>query len=109
YVDPEGGGGNVRDKKAGETAVVFMLEMTLLGPVRVDTRVAKEQIAGSVYVGSDPVAAYLEGRLPDLVAPLKEAGYQVTFDVRVASPATLTEELASFVPLTPNGLINLKA
>ncbi len=109
YVDPDGGGGNVRDKKKGETAVVFMLDMSLLGPVRVDTRVAKEQIAGSVYVGTDQVAAYLEGRLPDLVGPLTEAGYQVTFDVRVASSAKLTEELESFVPLTPQGLINVKA
>jgi hypothetical protein len=109
YVNPDGGEGSVRNKKEGESGVVFMLEMTRLGPIRVDARIGGGKIVGSVYVEKEPVARFMEKALPDLTDPLRRAGYDVSFDVGVATRARLTEPLESFAPLTPQGLINLKA
>ncbi len=103
--DREGGG----KKKSDESSIVFMLNMSKLGPVRVDVRVGPKRVTGSVYVVNDAVASFVRDNLPEIVKSLEAAGYNAWFEVATANRKQITEELEDFTPITQKGLINIKA
>lgn len=98
-------------KGSDESRMVFMLNMSKLGPVRVDVRVNKEKVTGSIFAVNDSATSYMKNELPKLVSPLTSAGYKVWFDVATAGAGYVTEELENAIPLrnAPQGLINVKA
>ncbi|MBI4666779.1 MAG: flagellar hook-length control protein FliK [Nitrospinae bacterium] len=110
YFLPDGGKGKGENAQGGEKSLVFMLDMSNLGPVRVDVWVGEKQAHGSIYVADDAVADYVRGALPELLSALEAGGYRATINVSaVADTAFLTEELAPLIPVTGAGLINVKA
>jgi hypothetical protein len=105
--DGEGGG---EKKKGGKKSLVFMLNMTKLGPVRVDVNVRSGAAHGIIYVENEKVAAHARESLAELKAALEPAGYRADFVVKTADRKFLKEELETTgSAVTSNGLVNIKA
>ncbi|VAX21965.1 hypothetical protein MNBD_NITROSPINAE03-61, partial [hydrothermal vent metagenome] len=104
-----------KGKKEGESRLVFMLEMSSLGPVRVDVSVKSKASAGAmsatgtIYALNDSVARFIKDNLPDLLKPLEALGYSARFDVSSADEAYVTEELENYTPITSRGIVDVKA
>ncbi|MBI5816427.1 MAG: flagellar hook-length control protein FliK [Nitrospinae bacterium] len=111
YLKPgeEGGGQGKEKKEKGGSSIVFMLNMSKLGPVRADVSVADKKIHGTVYVMNDTVAKHMKDNLAELTGSLEAAGYSAWIDVSVAGGKFITEELENYTPATGSGLINIKA
>ncbi len=110
YIRPrKEGDGRADGKKADESRVVFMLNMSRLGPVRVDVDVGAKHVTGFVYVLNDSVARFVKDNLPGLSKPLEEAGYGVRFEVSAADEKFVTEELEKYTPITSRGIVDVKA
>jgi hypothetical protein len=105
--DRESGGGE--GKKEGKKSLVFMLNMTKIGAVRVDVNVREGHAAGMIYVENEDVAAHARRSLAELVSALEPAGYRTDFIVRVADRRFLTEEMETVTSVAPKGLVNIKA
>ncbi|VAX20140.1 hypothetical protein MNBD_NITROSPINAE01-697 [hydrothermal vent metagenome] len=103
--DAEGKG----KKEQGKSSIVFMLNMSALGPVRVDVTVGRGKITGSVYVLNDTVAGFMKNNMEHLSKKLESAGYEVWVNVSVADRKKVTEELETRAPIAEQGLINIKA
>jgi len=110
YIQPRDEDAEGKGKKSqGESSIVFMLNMSALGPVRVDVTVGRGKITGSVYVLNDTVADFMKNNLEHLSKKLESAGYEVWVNVSVADRKKVTEELETRAPITEQGLINIKA
>jgi len=96
-------------KKQGESSIVFMLNMSELGPVRVDVTVEQKKLTGSVYVLNDTVGKFMKDNIAALSNKLDETGYEVWINVSVADRKKVTEELETGAPITKHGLINIQA
>lgn len=105
--DGEGSGGE--GKKGGPRSLVFMLNMTRLGQVRVDVTVGEGHARGFIYVENDDVAGHVKESLKELVSALEPAGYRADFVVKTADRRFLSEALETASPITPNGLVNIRA
>lgn len=105
--DGEGSGGE--GKKGGPRSLVFMLNMTRLGQVRVDVTVGEGHACGFIYVENDDVAGHVKESLKELVSALEPAGYRADFVVKTADRRFLSEALETASPITPNGLVNIRA
>lgn len=110
YVRPQ------RDKEGGAEGearegrkIVFMLDMSRLGPVRVDVSVGSGYAKGTVYTVNESTARYLRDSLPSLLKPLEEAGFRAVFDVSAADEKFVTEQLENYTPITAKGLVDLRA
>jgi len=110
YIRPrKEGKGAGAGKKEGESTVVFMLNMSRLGPVRLDANVREGRVTGSIYAVNDAVARYLTGRLDQLTGPLEQGGYQARFEVATAARAFVTEELENYTPIIARGVVDVRA
>jgi hypothetical protein len=112
YIKPEedGEAASGERKKGGKKSLVFMLNMTKLGPVRVDVNVAAGAAHGIIYVENDKVAAHARESLAELTGALEPAGYRADFVVKTADRKFLKEELeTTTAPVTSNGLVNIRA
>ncbi|VAX20629.1 hypothetical protein MNBD_NITROSPINAE04-2551 [hydrothermal vent metagenome] len=116
YIHPGKDGENrTNEKKEGESRLVFMLEMSSLGPVRVDVSVQSKASAGAmsatgaIYALNDSVARFIKDNLPDLLKPLEALGYSARFEVSSADEAYVTEELENHTPITSRGIVDVKA
>jgi hypothetical protein len=112
YLKPEedGEGGGSGKKKGGKKSLVFMLNMTRLGPVRVDVKVSPGYAQGFIYVENEKVAAHARDSLAELAGALEPAGYKADFVVKTADRKFLKEELETTTsPVTSNGLVNIRA
>jgi hypothetical protein len=112
YLKPEedGEGNSGEGKKGGPRSLVFMLNMTKLGPVRVDVAVGAGHARGFIYVENEAVAAHVKASLAELTTALEPAGYRTDFVVKTADRRFLKEELETTASaVTPNGLVNIKA
>ncbi|VAX20913.1 hypothetical protein MNBD_NITROSPINAE02-1468 [hydrothermal vent metagenome] len=104
--DKEGSGKKDNPEKG---SIVFMLNMTKLGPVRVDVNVDSRNVTGSVFVLNDSVVAHVNNNLKALLAPLEAAGYTARFEVSSAKKEFVTQELENMATVVERGLINIKA
>ncbi len=110
YIQPRDEDAEAKGKKQqGESSIVFMLNMSALGPLRVDVTVGRGKITGSVYVLNDTVAGFMKNNLEHLSKKLENAGYEVWINVSGADRKKVTEELETHAPITEQGLINIKA
>ena len=107
YVTPDGGKGGKGTKKP--PTLVFMLEMSALGPVRLDARMEGKLIDGAVYVTEAAAVEYLRARLPELVAPLDKLGYGARFTVSAAQRGFVTEELEMRPLAQSRGMVDVRA
>jgi hypothetical protein len=105
---PDDAAGN-KKKDASQSSMVFMLDMSNLGPVRVDVSVGASSVTGSVYVLNDAVARFVKDSLPLILQPLKESGYDARFEVATAEERFVTEELEIQAPITSRGIVDVKA
>lgn len=108
YVTPRDGGKGGQGTKKPPT-LVFMLEMSALGPVRLDARMEGKSIEGAVYVTAADTADYLHGRLPELAAPLDRLGYAARFTVSTAQRGFVTEELEMRPLAQSRGMVDVRA
>lgn len=97
-------------KKKDESRVVFMLDMSRIGPTRIDVSVASGRVSGTIYVMDERVANHARTGIPELAAALKEGGYEAFFDISVAERKFVTEEIENSIPIiVEQGLINVRA
>jgi len=102
-------------KKEDESRLIFMLEMSRLGPVRVDVSVQSKvatgamSAVGTIYTLNDSVAKFIKDNLPDLLKPLESLGYSARFEVSSADETFVTEELENYTPITSKGIVDVKA
>ena len=107
--DEDGEGNSGEGKKGGAKSLVFMLNMTNLGAVRVDVAVGDGHARGFIYVENDGVAAHARESLKELVSALEPAGYRADFVVKTAERKFLVEELETASSPAPSGLVNIRA
>ncbi len=109
YVRREKKQGKEKNEKEGGTAVSLMVEMSRLGPVRVEARVKGKKITGDIYIGDGEKAEKVQESLPLLIQGLKKAGFTAKFQVQTAKSYFLTEKLEKESPPAVKGLLNIKA
>lgn len=110
HIDPEQEGeGSARKKKSGERTIVFMLEMSALGQVRIDVRTYKTKAIGTIYAGSDRAEKAFAKGLNDLRAAFSVAGINATFDLKRATKDFLTEPVEKNSVVLPKGLVDITA
>ncbi|MBF0633725.1 MAG: hypothetical protein HQK85_03615 [Nitrospinae bacterium] len=107
--DDDGEGNSGEGKKGRAKSLVFMLNMTNLGAVRVDVAVGDGHARGFIYVENDDVAAHARESLKELVNALEPAGYRADFVVKTAERKFLVEELETASSPAPSGLVNIRA
>ncbi len=98
---------NMRNEN--KSTVVFMLNMSKLGPVRVDVNVTDDKVTGSVYVLNDTVARYVSDKLPELIKPLEVAGYTARFEVASSDMKHITEEMENYTQVSAQGIVDMRA
>lgn len=109
-LEEDGDGGGGEKKKGGKKSLVFMLNMTKLGPVRVDVNFSAGSAHGFIYVENDKVAAHARESLNELTSALEPAGYRADFVVKTADRKFLKEDMeTTTAPVTSNGLVNIRA
>ncbi len=101
--------GSGQKDSADQSQVVFMLNMTKLGPIRVDVNVDSKNVTGSIFVLNDSVVNHVNENIRGLLAPLEAAGYTARFDVSSAKKEFVTQELENMATIVERGLINIKA
>ncbi|MBW1713253.1 MAG: hypothetical protein JRJ59_08930, partial [Deltaproteobacteria bacterium] len=91
--------------------LVFLLEMSRLGPVRVDVSLVKKELRLNLYLTGEKAAAWANERLDALTRGLTELGYQVR--AAKAKPFRTAPPVESLAPPPAppghKGLIDLKA
>ena len=65
--------------------LVFLLNMSELGPVCIEARLGPGQLSGHILVDYEAKAVFMRNRLDELESGLKKAGFKSDFTVRVAS------------------------
>ncbi len=94
FVKREGSGGESESESAG-TNVVLFLDMSALGPVRVDARVRAQTLSVRFTLGEEEAAQALRRDFADLVSEMEALGFEVEFmgafvrpkdEVEAASP-----------------------
>lgn len=91
--------------------LVFLLDMTNLGPVRVDVSLAKKDLMINLYVAKAEAAEWINSRVESLVGNLSELGFNVrSAAARTVETAPPVEDLAPDPGAPPRqGLIDIKA
>lgn len=100
--------GKVKTKSVATTRITLMLEMSRLGPIRIDLSVHEKKMEGQIYLSNEKAVKEVETRLPELLEALSSAGYSAGFAVKKAPNKFLTEELANDTALPVNRLFNVK-
>mgnify|MGYP001342731238 CR=1 FL=1 len=83
YVRNEGEGEG--KKKDGKTDynLVFLLNMTALGNLRVDAKTNREDVVVDIKVGKKPIVDFIASQTPQLESRLKEMGFQAVVTTSV--------------------------
>ncbi len=78
YFKPEEGGkGASGEKKEGEYSLVFLLDFTALGSLRMDAKISQNKLAVNISAENRESAAFINKHLPLLKTKLEELGYEV--------------------------------
>ena len=75
HVDDEGKGQSNKDNDS--VLLVFLLELSALGNLRVDAKMNKESISVRIDVENQDIAQFIDGNLKDFCARLEELGFEV--------------------------------
>ena len=98
-----------RDKKDGPLRLLFALDMTKLGPVRIDVSLDRKQLMINFFLAHEPMVLAGRARRADLTERLNKLGYQVkNVSFRVIKKAPPREAIAP-KPVLKRGMVDLKA
>ena len=75
HVDDEGKGKSNKDNDS--VLLVFLLELSALGNLRVDAKMNKESISVRIDVENQDIAQFIDGNLKEFCARLGELGFEV--------------------------------
>ena len=95
-------------KSSGTTRITLMLEMSRLGPIRLELSAIEKKMEGQFYLSNNKAVKEIEGKLPELLEALSSAGFGARFSVAKAAKKFITEELADDTALPVNRLFNIK-
>lgn len=101
--------GKGKTKKSGKIRVTLMLEMSRLGPMRIDLSAHEKNMEGQFYLSTNKAVKEVEKKLPELLKALSSAGFSAGFGVMKAAGKFLTEKLMDDMALPVNRLFNVKA
>ena len=103
--DSRGKAGRKRDR----FTLVFLLELSALGPVRADVRVRGNHLDMTLRVTSQPVLEFLRERFSELQELLEAAGYEsrVQAEVQVEAAREIPEPWSGFVKKDPSQLVDI--
>ena len=97
-----------KTKNSGATRITLMLEMSRLGPIRVELSALEKKMEGQFYLSNNKAVKEIEEKLPELLEALSSAGFSAGFSVTKAAKKFLTEELTDDAALPVNRLFNVK-
>jgi hypothetical protein len=100
--------GKSKTKRKTTTRLTLMMEMSRLGPIRVELLAYREKMEGTFYLLTEKAAGEIGKKLPELVEALKRAGFTAGFGVQRAARKFLTEELLNETALPVKRLLNVK-
>jgi len=100
--------GKIRTVSESVTRITLILEMSRLGPMRIDLSAREKKMEGQFYLSNDIAVKEVEERLPELVEALSRTGFNAGFSVKKAADEFLTEELTDDAALPVNRLFNVK-
>lgn len=109
YISSESSGKRKNREADEPTRLWLMLEMSRIGPLRLDISASRKSLKGIFYLLTDDVVTEVKGHLPELVESLTAAGYQASFSVVKATRKFLTEELSQSRSIPATRLLNVKA
>jgi hypothetical protein len=84
YILPDLGGNNGQEPDLHNRIfnLVFLLNLSVLGDLRIETRIFKEEISIQI-TGSNPDAvAFIQAHIPELEKPLQEEGFSLSVSAR---------------------------
>ena len=93
---------------SGTTRITLMLEMSRLGPIRMDLSMLEKKMEGQFYLSNSKSVKEVDERLPELLEALSSAGFSARFSVTKAEKKYLVEELTDDAALPVNRLLNVK-
>lgn len=98
-----------RGKKDGPLRLLFALDMTKLGPVRIDVSLERNRLMINFFLAQEPMVLAGRARQSDLTERLNNLGYRVrNVSFRVIKKAPPREEIAP-KPVIKRGMVDLKA
>lgn len=108
-----------RDEEGGEESgarnketfnLVFILDMTALGPLRIDTQVRPTGVSVSIQGENESVMEFIGTHIPELENRLQEIGFpaRVTSTVRERVDRDVPDAVAEWVIHEPTRLVDIK-
>jgi hypothetical protein len=100
------------NKKVGKdvSRITFLLELSILGPLRADLTVHDRIIEGRFLLTNEEAKSRVEGAIHFLIERLVESGFSVTFlECYVKDPEIVTESLIREIIPDEGGTLNLFA
>lgn len=111
YVRREGEGeSGGPDKKRETFNLVFLLDMTALGPLRVDARVRPQGLSVSIEAENPAVVAFLQAHIPDMETRMQEMGLpaNITATLKEKVDRDLPDLLTQWVIQEPTRLVDIE-
>jgi hypothetical protein len=91
----------------GPTTVVLLLDMTGLGPIRIDAWISPKRAAVRVTVSEEDAAGFVSGLLPELAGRLSAMGYETHAMCGVAAKGA--GSAGPDAPPIPAGILDIRA
>lgn len=110
YVKSGGGDGKKNQGDKQTVSLVFLLNMTALGYLRVDTQVTKDQLSIKIGADNQAVTDFIQTHTEELKARLREAGFTADVSCRQQKieEMQVEEGLTRFLVKDPSRLVDVK-
>lgn len=110
YVKSGGGDGKKNQGDKQTVSLVFLLNMTALGHLRVDTQVTKDQLSIKIGADNQAVTDFIQTHTEELKARLREAGFTADVSCRQQKieEMQVEEGLTRFLVKDPSRLVDVK-
>lgn len=100
--------GKRKNREDDVTRLWLMLEMSRIGPLRLDISATRKSLQGTFYLLTAEAVTEVQKMLPELVESLGAAGLPARFSVAKAARKFLTEELSQSRSIPAARLLNVK-
>lgn len=110
YVKSGGGDGKKNQDDKQTVSLVFLLNLTALGHLRVDTQVNKDQLSIKIGADNQAVTDFIQTHTEELKARLREAGFTADVSCRQQKieEMQVEEGLTRFLVKDPSRLVDVK-
>jgi hypothetical protein len=91
--------------------LVFLLDFTVLGPVRIDATVHGPYLSTMIRTADEAVANFIAARTPTLTARLSDLGFQAEIHCQAEAhvPLEVEDSLTRLLVAEPSRLVDIKA